>query len=120
MPIHHRWNFNIDRFLNPFVPPPPWKHIPYPVSYWFGYRKTKPADTGNLMPIFWAFLGVFGAIAMIEAVSKHVHSFAPHHVPNIVGSFVSFNFICVSDEYPANCASRVLPLCSSFTPSNRP
>ncbi|PNP46862.1 HPP family protein [Trichoderma gamsii] len=87
MPIHHRWNFNIDRFLNPFVPPPPWKYVPYPVSYWFGYRKTKPADTGNLMPIFWAFLGVFGAIAMIEAVSKHVASFAPHHVPNIVGSF---------------------------------
>lgn len=86
-PVHHGWNFNIDRFLNPFVPPPPWKYIPYPVSYWFGYRKTKPQETGNLMPIFWAFLGVFGAIAMIEAVSMHVASFAPHHVPHIVGSF---------------------------------
>lgn len=93
MPIHHRWNFNIDRFLDPFVPPPPWKYIPYPVSYWLGYRKTKPQETGNLMPIFWAFLGVFGAIAMIEAVSKHVASFAPHHVPNIVGSFVGLTLV---------------------------
>ncbi|RFU80517.1 hpp family [Trichoderma arundinaceum] len=87
MPIHHSWNFNIDRFLNPFVPPPPWNHIPYPIAHWFGFRKTKPKDTGNLMPIFWAFIGVFGAIAMIEAVGHHVASFPPHHVPVIVGSF---------------------------------
>ncbi|KAL6816283.1 HPP domain-containing protein [Trichoderma camerunense] len=86
-PIHHSWNFNIDRFLNPLIPPPPWNHIPYPIAYWFGFRKTKPQGTGNLMPIFWAFLGVFGAIAMIEAVGKHVASFPPHHVPLIVGSF---------------------------------
>ncbi|KAK1249399.1 hypothetical protein MKX07_002915 [Trichoderma sp. CBMAI-0711] len=84
---HHSWNFNIDRFLNPFIPPPPWNHIPYPIAYWFGYRKTKPQSTGNLMPVFWAFIGVFGAIAMIEAVGKHVASFPPHHVPLIVGSF---------------------------------
>ncbi|KAL6872899.1 HPP domain-containing protein [Trichoderma novae-zelandiae] len=85
--IHHSWTFNIDRFLNPFIPPPPWSHIPYPIAYWFGYRKAKPQETGNLMPIFWAFIGVFGAIAMIEAVGKHVASFPPHHVPLIVGSF---------------------------------
>ncbi|PTB66837.1 hypothetical protein BBK36DRAFT_1198608 [Trichoderma citrinoviride] len=87
MPRHHSWNFNIDRFLNPFIPPPPWNHIPYPVAYWFGYRKTKPQGTGNLMQIFWAFIGVFAAILMIEAVGKHVASFPPHHVPLIVGSF---------------------------------
>ncbi|KAH6608479.1 hpp family [Trichoderma cornu-damae] len=87
MPIHHSWNLDIDRFLNPLVPPAPWNRIPYPVAYWFGFRKTKPQETGNLMPIFWAFIGVFGAIAMIEAVGRHVASFPPHHVPLIVGSF---------------------------------
>ncbi|KAM0263566.1 hypothetical protein ACHAQJ_001185 [Trichoderma viride] len=87
MPVHHTWNFNIDRFLNPLVPPPPWNHIPYPIAYWFGFRKTKQQEQGNLMPIFWAFIGVFGAIAMIEAVGHHVASFPGHHVPTIVGSF---------------------------------
>ncbi|OAA77074.1 HPP family protein [Akanthomyces lecanii RCEF 1005] len=84
---HHAWNFDIDRFLNPIVPSPPWNHIPYPVAYFLGYRKTKPVNTGNLMPTFWAFIGIFCAITIIQVVSKHVPAFESHHVPAIVGSF---------------------------------
>ncbi|KND90043.1 Transmembrane protein [Tolypocladium ophioglossoides CBS 100239] len=84
---HRAWNFNIDRFLNPFVPPPPWRYLPYPVARFFGYRKTKPQETGNLMPVFWAFIGIFCAILLIEAVSKRVPSFESHGAPIIVGSF---------------------------------
>ncbi|POR38517.1 Transmembrane protein [Tolypocladium paradoxum] len=84
---HRTWNFNIDRFLNPFVPPPPWRFLPYPVARFFGYRKTKPQETGNLMPVFWAFIGIFCAILLIEAVSKRVPSFESHGAPIIVGSF---------------------------------
>ncbi|KAG5987424.1 hypothetical protein E4U43_005069, partial [Claviceps pusilla] len=84
---HRTWTFNIDRYLNPLVPPPPWAYLPYPVSWFLGHRKTKPRDTGNLMPIFWAFVGVFAAILLIQGVSKHVASFAAHGAPAIVGSF---------------------------------
>ncbi|OAA48498.1 HPP family protein [Metarhizium rileyi] len=88
MPSPHRtWNFDIDWFLNPFVPSPPWRYLPYPVAKWFGYRKTKPKDTGNLMPVFWAFIGVFAAIVTIQAVSKRVPSFEARGAPMIVGSF---------------------------------
>ncbi|KAK4093032.1 hypothetical protein Purlil1_2957 [Purpureocillium lilacinum] len=84
---YRTWNFDIDRYLNPLVPSPPWRHLPYPVAYWFGYRKGKPREMGNLVPIFWAFIGVFGAILLIEGVSRHVPSFEHKGVPMIVGSF---------------------------------
>lgn len=98
---HHAWNFDIDRFLNPIVPSPPWNHIPYPVAYFLGYRKTKPVNTGNLMPTFWAFIGIFCAITIIQVVSKHVPAFESHHVPAIVGSFVSRWSILVPDPRPS-------------------
>ncbi|KOS20996.1 transmembrane protein [Escovopsis weberi] len=87
MPDYKAWNFDIDRILNPIIPSPPWQHLPYPVSWWFGYRKTKPPPTGNLMPILWAFLGAFIAISIIESVSVRIPSFPEHHAPVIVGSF---------------------------------
>ncbi|KAK5988551.1 Transmembrane protein [Cladobotryum mycophilum] len=86
--INYRsWNFDVDRILNPIIPSPPWQYIPYPISWWFGYRKTKPPQTGNLMPIFWAFIGIFCSICIIESVSRHIPSFPEHNVPVIVGSF---------------------------------
>ncbi|KAJ3477403.1 hypothetical protein NLG97_g8851 [Lecanicillium saksenae] len=84
--VHHAWNFDIDRFLNPIVPSPPWKYIPYPVAHFLGYRKTKPANTGNLMPTFWAFVGIFCAIIILQVASMHIPSFESHHAPAIVGS----------------------------------
>ncbi|EEY19543.1 HPP family protein [Verticillium alfalfae VaMs.102] len=82
-----QWNFDIDRFINPFVPHPPWRHLPTPVSRFFGYRKTKPDNTGNFVLILWAFIGIFCGIAVIELVSDHVPSFRHHGAPIIVGSF---------------------------------
>ncbi|KAK2612762.1 hypothetical protein QQS21_001213 [Conoideocrella luteorostrata] len=88
MALQHRtWNFNIDRYLNPFVPSPPWRHLPYQVARFFGYRRAKPAETGNLMPVFWAFIGIFAAILLIQGVSQNVPSFESKGAPMIVGSF---------------------------------
>ena len=84
---HRTWNFNIDAYLNPFIPPAPWKHLPYPVARFFGYRRGKPKETGNLMPVFWAWIGAFAAMLLIQAVTKRVPSFKAHGAPAIVGSF---------------------------------
>ncbi|KAH6973166.1 HPP family-domain-containing protein [Ilyonectria sp. MPI-CAGE-AT-0026] len=81
------WRFDIDRLLNRFVPPPPWQHIPYPVAYFFGHRKQKPRDIGNVVPIFWAFIGVFCAVSVIEVVSERIPEFKHRGAPVIVGSF---------------------------------
>lgn len=85
---YRTWNFDIDRYIQPIVSAPPWPHLPYPVARFFGYRKTKPVDTGNLMPIFWAFVGVFCSILVLEAAVTNVPAFQGHKGPLIVGSFV--------------------------------
>ena len=85
------WNFDIDQHLNRIIPAPPWRHIPYPVARFFGYRTSKPRDIGNLRPIFWAFVGVFCSLCVIEVVSLHVPTFKHRKVPLIVGSFVRLN-----------------------------
>lgn len=85
------WDFDIDRFLNPFVPPPPWKYLPYPISHFFGYRKSKPQNVGNLVSIFWACVGVFCGVAVVSIVSRQIPSFRDHGAPIIVGSFVSIS-----------------------------
>lgn len=91
MRSHRHWNFDIDYYIQPVIPPPPWQHVPYPISWFLGYRKQAPAATGNLMPTFWAFLGVFSAIVVLEAVVTRVPLFESHGAPIIVGSFVSPN-----------------------------
>ncbi|KHN98944.1 HPP family protein [Metarhizium album ARSEF 1941] len=107
---HRTWNFDIDRLLNPLVPSPPWRFLPYPVARWLGYRKSKPQGTGNIMPILWAFIGAFVAILMIQAVSKRVPSFEARGAPMIVGSFVSpcpsFAPFLVPDQRTARLLDR--------------
>ncbi|OKL57775.1 hypothetical protein UA08_07074 [Talaromyces atroroseus] len=81
------WNFDIDKWLNPFVPRPPWKRLPYAISYFFGYRKQPLKPIGNLITTAWAFVGIFLAIIVIELVTKQVTVFQQHQAPIIIASF---------------------------------
>lgn len=83
------WSFTIDRYINPFIPPPPWHLIPSPIARFLGHRPPgyKPAEVGNLQPIFWAFIGIFCGVALIEGVNMSVPSFQARDAPLIVGSF---------------------------------
>lgn len=82
-----KWNFDIDRYLNPWTPCPPWHRVPTPVSHFFGHRHKKPEPLGNVLLIFWAFIGIFCSISIIEVVSDRVPSFRHNGTPIIVGSF---------------------------------
>ncbi|KAJ8125754.1 hypothetical protein O1611_g7883 [Lasiodiplodia mahajangana] len=68
-PLWHL-NFDIDNYVNRIIPPPPWQAIPYPVSYFLGYRKSPPEQKhGNILFTLRALLGVFlslGAAAVLE------------------------------------------------------
>lgn len=95
-----QWSFDIDRYLNRLVPPPPWNYVPYPVARFLGYRteEDKPKHKGNLAPIFWAFIGIWCGVAVIEVVDMHVPAFQARNAPLIVGSFVS-SFPCFRSMY---------------------
>lgn len=49
------------------------------------------------MPTFWALIGVFSAIIVLEAVVTRVPSFESHGAPIIVGSFVSVQLAASPD-----------------------
>ncbi|KAI1389471.1 HPP family-domain-containing protein [Hypoxylon trugodes] len=88
MPFHpSKWHFEIDDYLNPWLPAAPWKHIPYPVARFLGHRPEHQRPLGNIAMIFWAFIGVFCSITIIEAVGRAVPSFREHGAPIIIGSF---------------------------------
>lgn len=119
------WNFDIDRYVNHIMPPPPWRYIPYPVARFFGYRteNDKPKGTGNLMPVFYAFIGIFCGISLIEGVSMHIPSFHSHGAPIIVGSFVSSTLkpsICTGDADIVKGAAAVLEFYAIESPLAQP
>ncbi|KAK3313656.1 HPP family-domain-containing protein [Apodospora peruviana] len=85
-----RWHLDIDSYLNPIVPPSILPRLPYPIAHFFGYRGTHRAIgalPGNIIVVFWAFVGIFGTLSIIGLIGKHVASFEIRAVPTIIGSF---------------------------------
>ncbi|KAI1142611.1 HPP family-domain-containing protein [Hypoxylon sp. FL0543] len=82
-----KWHFEIDQYLNPWLPAAPWKRVPYPVAHFLGHRPQPQRPLGNVAMVFWAFIGVFCAITIIEVLSHAIPSFQAHGSPIIIGSF---------------------------------
>ncbi|KAH8173572.1 HPP family protein [Sarocladium implicatum] len=85
--LHPPWSFDIDRYLNRFIPSPPWRYIPYPIAWFFGHRKHQTHNIGTLAPIFWAFIGIWCSLSIIQVVDIHIPDFEGRGVPLIIGSF---------------------------------
>ena len=83
------WNFDIDRYLNPFVPAPRWHLVPRPIAHMLGYRDRPPKPIGNIVVALWSLLGAFCGVALIASVTKRVPSFEARDATAIIGSFVS-------------------------------
>ncbi|KAJ6007630.1 hypothetical protein N7540_011606 [Penicillium herquei] len=81
------WHFDIDRYLNPFIPAPRWHLVPQPVAHFLGYRKEPPKQLGNIAIAFWSLVGAFCGVALVASVSEHVPSFEARDAPAIIGSF---------------------------------
>lgn len=94
MPFDHkrpfRWHLDIDRHVNPILPPSILPRLPAPVAHFLGYRSHPSAQgaLGNVAVVFWACIGIFSSLAVIGAATQHVPSFHSKGVPTIIGSFV--------------------------------
>ncbi|KAI1481098.1 hypothetical protein K445DRAFT_333784 [Daldinia sp. EC12] len=89
MPLQpSKWHFEIDKYLNPWIPAAPWNYLPYPVAHFLGHRQEHhQRPLGNIAMVFWAFIGVFCSLTIIEAVGHAIPSFEEHGAPIIIGSF---------------------------------
>ncbi|KAJ5145796.1 uncharacterized protein N7515_000360 [Penicillium bovifimosum] len=81
------WNFDIDRYVNPFLPAPRWHLWPRPVAYMLGHRESPPKPMGNVLIALWSIVGAFCSVALVASVSQRVPSFEARGAPAIIGSF---------------------------------
>ena len=85
-------DFDIDEYLNPFLPRP-WLHkLPRWLNWGLGYRADLPRRVPTILVWFWTFIGAFCGISVVQAVFERCQYFLERHVINIVGAFV-----CASD-----------------------
>ncbi|TVY83448.1 Transmembrane protein [Lachnellula suecica] len=61
-------NFDIDQYLNRFVPRPRLHLFPKPISRFLGYRSEPPRPVGDVAKWAWACIGAFCGLLVVEAV----------------------------------------------------
>lgn len=84
-----RWHFDIDTYINPFIPAPPWRWVPRPIAHFLGYREDHPPrPIGNLVVAFWTLIGTFCSVSVVSSVTMNVSSFQHHHSPVVIASMV--------------------------------
>lgn len=83
------WNFDIDQYLDRFIPAPRWRLVPYPIAHFLGHRKTDRVQRiGNVAMAFWAFVGVFATTILVELATRSLPVVEESGLL-IVASFVS-------------------------------
>lgn len=82
-------DFDIDVYLNPIIPRPRLDLLPRPISWLLGYRTEPPQRIRNVLVWFWAFIGAFAGILVVEAAYM-VPALKSEGTPIIIGSLVHF------------------------------
>lgn len=82
------WNIDIDSWLNPYIPRNQLSKFPTPVSRYLGYRDKPQYKIGNVLVAWWACVGAFTGVIIIEAVLM-IPAINDLGVPIVIASFVS-------------------------------
>jgi CBS-domain-containing membrane protein len=82
-----RFDFDIDDWLNPFVPRPRLNLLPKPISRLLGYRSAPQEPIGSLLVCIWAFIGAFTGISLISLLFHVLPVRGPSDPPIIIASF---------------------------------
>jgi hypothetical protein len=79
-------NFDIDRYINPFIPHNRLSYLPTPISRWLGYRKDGQEEPAVIYRWISTFIGSFVGILLVGAVYKYGPGIASHKPPVIIAS----------------------------------
>ena len=81
------FDFNIDKYLNRFIPRNRVQCLPRFVSHFLGYRVKPYQEPGNVLIALWSFIGAFVGISIVEWMFR-VPLIASYGVPTIIASSV--------------------------------
>lgn len=115
-------NFDVDHYINPLIPRNRLHRLPEPISRFLGYRNSAPPRIGNVFVWWWAFIGAFAGLLVVEAVF-HTSKLRSEGTPIVIASLVS-SALTFSPQHTPNkkigCSSntgiphnRVSPLSTS-------
>lgn len=79
-------DFDMDRYLNPWLPQNRVGYLPAPISRFLGYRKDTYKEPPALVQWFSAFVGAFIGILLIGAIFKYAPGVVDKDPPIIVAS----------------------------------
>ena len=80
-------NFDVDRYINRIIPASRLYILPKPISWFLGHREKPAKQIGNIVVWFWAFIGAFVGILVIEAVFR-TETLKSDGAPIIIASLV--------------------------------
>ncbi|KAJ7453263.1 HPP family protein [Mycena galericulata] len=72
----------------------PLARLPHWISRWFGYRSTPPPKQPDYIMWFWAFIGAFLGLSVLQAVFGYPQYFLQRHVPSIIASYAGSAVLC--------------------------
>lgn len=88
MTAHVPYDFNIDHYLNRFIPRNRIDRLPKPISRFLGHREDGEKPLGSVLVWFWSCIGAICGILVVEAVYR-TPVLRGQGAPIIIGSFVS-------------------------------
>lgn len=93
IPAAKNWHFDVDEYLNPFIPRNRLHRLPKPIANILGSRDHPREQIGNLLVAAWACLGAFVGVIIIEATFM-IPAIKDHGVPLLIASFVGLSMFC--------------------------
>ncbi|KAH9822745.1 HPP family [Teratosphaeria destructans] len=79
-------NFNMDRYLNQYIPRSRLAQVPRPISWFLGYRKEPRAEPPALVQWVLTFLATVAGLCLVGGVFNHAHSLTKFHGPTFIAS----------------------------------
>jgi hypothetical protein len=90
LPKPQEFDFDLDRYINQYLPQNQLHRLPWPLSRFLGYRHVPQPEVGNLLVCAWAFVGAFTGLILVMGVFKTSETIQSHHPPLIIASLVCF------------------------------
>ncbi|EAW07099.1 HPP family protein [Aspergillus clavatus NRRL 1] len=89
LPTAQQVHFDIDGYLNRYIPRSQLYRLPRPISRFLGYRASPQQEVGNVLVCVWAFIGAFAGLLLVMGVFKSSEMIQRHHPPIVIASLAA-------------------------------
>lgn len=85
-PADRLLNFDIDIYLNPFIPPSQLHRLPKPIAHFLGHRTHAPTEPPNVLSYLLTFVATVAGLCLVGGVYNHAPGVAKWSPPPLVAS----------------------------------